>query len=57
MWHRAVGHEKLPEQADNPQNYFLLYRPLNLGDFEIVRICSIKQIASMWVEMHDLSLP
>ena len=60
MWHRCITHEqdreieagRLPEQADGPQNYFLIYRKRNPAPgFEVLAVRSIGQIASMWVQM------
>ena len=51
MWHRAIGHER-PMEQDGPQNYFLLYREQARGsEFEILAVCSLRQMASMWIQM------
>jgi hypothetical protein len=54
MWHRGVphGHERLPEQSDGPQNYFLIYRRQNSAqEFEVLGVRSIHQVARYWEQM------
>ena len=55
MWHRGVAHTRFLEQANDLQNYFLFYRPLNPGEFEVLAVCSIHQLASKWVQMNTNS--
>jgi hypothetical protein len=52
MWRRGIGDGRSTEQDNGPQNYFLLYRKQNPAPgFEILAVCSIHQMASMWAQM------
>jgi hypothetical protein len=52
MWHRGIGDGGSTDQDNGPQNYFLLYRKRNPAPgFEILAVCSIHQMASMWAQM------
>jgi hypothetical protein len=55
MWHRGAAHERFPEQANDPQNYFLFYRPLDPGEFQVLAVGSIHHLASKWVQMSKES--
>jgi hypothetical protein len=67
MWHRCTTHgqerrvqeewdsESWEEDNDTPKaevsNYYLLYRPMNPGRFEVLGVRDVRQIASMWQRM------
>lgn len=52
MWHRGEAHERLREQPDGPQNYFLFYTKNRSGqEFEILAVRSLQQVSSMWLWM------
>jgi hypothetical protein len=67
MWHRCTTHaqerrnqeewgsESWEEDNDTPKaqvsNYYLLYRPMNAGRFEVLGVRDVRQIASMWQRM------
>jgi hypothetical protein len=57
MWLRADGHGRFTRRRGNgPQDYFFFYRchhPPGSEDpeFEILAVCSNRQVASMWVQM------
>lgn len=57
MWRRGISHEQeremetgsLPDDDDDGTrawDYFLLYRPLSSGEFEVLGVCSNRQIAA-----------
>jgi len=59
MWHRADGHGRFTGQ---PEDYFLFYcrpdppeleAPEEDLEFEVLAVCSIRQVASMWLRMGD----
>jgi hypothetical protein len=51
MWHRGEAHERLDEQSDGPQNYFLFYKNGSEQKFEILAVRSIRQISNKWLWM------
>jgi hypothetical protein len=61
MWHRGDGHGRFTMQPEGPQDYFLVYKrrepasgsedPEEDPDFEVLAVCSIRQVACMWVQM------
>lgn len=57
MWHRGDGHGRFTKRPHGPQDYFLIYRrcvpsPGSEGpEFEVLAVCSIRQVACMWVQM------
>jgi hypothetical protein len=58
MWHRADGHGRFTKRANGPQDYFLFYRCHHAPgsedpEFEILAVCSIRQVASMWGQIAD----
>jgi hypothetical protein len=54
MWHRAISHGRSTGQDDGPVGYFLFYRSRrrNPPEFEIKAVRSLRQMASMWVQMN-----
>jgi hypothetical protein len=55
MWYRGIAPASSLRQTDDPQNYFLFYRPLNPEGFEILAVRSIHQLASRWTQMNKES--
>jgi hypothetical protein len=68
MWHRGDGHGRFTRQPEGPQDYFLIYRrcgpapgsedpefedPEEDLEFEVLAVCSIRQVASIWLRMGD----
>ena len=63
MWHRGDGHGRFTRQPEGPQDYFLIYKrydpdpgsedPEEDLEFEVLAVCSIRQVASMWLRMGD----
>jgi hypothetical protein len=61
MWHRGDGHGRFTKLPNGPQDYFLLYKRREPAsgsedseedpDFEVLAVCSIRQVASVWVQM------
>jgi hypothetical protein len=61
MWHRGDGHGRFTRQPEGPQDYFLFYcrcdpapefaDPEEDPEFEVLAVCSNRQVASMWVQM------
>jgi hypothetical protein len=64
MWHRGITHEQerlietgmLWEEGDDEAkawDYFLFYRRLNPGQFEVLAVRSIHKIAAQWVQVNE----
>ena len=61
MWHRGDGHGRFTRRPNGPQDYFLIYRRCDPApgsedpEFEVLAVCSIHQVACMWVQMTSTS--
>jgi hypothetical protein len=57
MWHRGDGHRRFARLPKGPQDYFLIYKRRDSAsrsedpEFEVLAVCSIHQVACMWVQM------